>query len=179
VKGFTHEPGNGGSPEWYTPEWLFHALGLEFDLDPCAPRPPWAPWIPAARRISLPDDGLAQAWEGRVWLNPPYARETGRWVSRLSEHGDGIALVFTRLDTPWAQRAVALATAVCFLRGRVDFVMGPGASVKSSDGRSRSGAPSMLLAFGEECAGALARAGLGVVCVAVDVPVAQTQMEIA
>ncbi len=163
VSGFTHEPGAGGSPEWYTPPWLFAALGLEFDLDPCSPALPAASWVPAARRISLPDDGMAEPWEGRVWLNPPYARETARWVNRLREHGDGVALVFTRLDTPWAQSALLAADAVCFIRGRVEFEPGPGAKVRRGDGRSRSGAPSMLIAFGEDCARALERAALGVV----------------
>lgn len=161
--GFTHEPPTGGSPEWYTPPSIFTALGLDFDLDPCSPALPAVPWIPATRRISLPDDGMRAEWNGRVWLNPPYGRETARWVNRLREHGDGIALVFTRLDTPWAQSALAAADAVCFVRGRVEFVPGPGANVRSTDGRSRSGAPSMLIAFGDDCASALQSAGLGVV----------------
>ncbi|MGH2937377.1 MAG: DNA N-6-adenine-methyltransferase [Solirubrobacterales bacterium] len=160
--GMTHEPGNGGSSEWYTPPWLFEHLGLNFDLDPCAPPAPAAPWIPADERISLPDDGLRIEWEGRVWLNPPYGDQTARWVKRLEEHGDGVALVFARVDTGWSQSALAAADAVCFVRGRVEFSPGPGAIVRRSDGRSRSGAPSMLLAFGEVCASALERSGLGV-----------------
>jgi len=162
VSGFTHEPPAGGTPEWYTPPWLFAALDLDFDLDPCAPPQPVASWIPARRRYSLPNDGLAMPWEGRVWLNPPYGTETGRWVGQLGEHGNGIALVFTRVDTPWAQSALALADAVCLVRGRVEFVPGPGANVRRSDGRSRSGAPSMLIAFGDACAEAVAAADLGV-----------------
>lgn len=164
MSGFTHEPGNGGSQEWWTPPWVFQALGFEFDLDPCSPPAPAAPWIPAERRISLPDDGMRQEWGGRVWLNPPYGRETARWVNRLREHDEGgIALVFARIDTPWAQSAMAEADAVCFVRGRVEFVPGPGAVVRRGDGRSRSGAPSMLLAFGGDCAVAVERAGIGVV----------------
>lgn len=34
---------HGVSPEndeWYTPEWLFEALGVQFDLDPCSPGAP-------------------------------------------------------------------------------------------------------------------------------------------
>ncbi len=26
--------------EWYTPPWLFEALGVTFDLDPCSPGSP-------------------------------------------------------------------------------------------------------------------------------------------
>ncbi len=88
-RGLHHEPPSGGSCEWYTPPWVFAALGLTFDLDPCAPALPLAEWIPARRRYSLPDDGLALPWEGRVWLNPPYAQHTARWVGKLAEHGRG------------------------------------------------------------------------------------------
>lgn len=160
----SHEPGAGGSQEWYTPPALFEALGLTFDLDPCAPPLPAADWIPARRRYSLPDrDGMAEPWEGRVWLNPPYATESARWIGRLAEHGDGIALVFTRLDTPWAQDALRRAAAACFIQGRVNFKAGAGARLGRADRRSRAGAPSMLLAYGERCAAALSSCGLGVV----------------
>ena len=168
VRGFTHEPPAGGTPEWYTPPSIFQALGLEFDLDPCAPPLPRASWIPARRRITLPVDGMAEPWAGRVWLNPPYARETARWVARLAEHGDGIALTFTRTDTPWWQSAVDLASAVCFVRGRVEFVEGDPHLRRGGRKDSRSGAPSCLIAFGDECAAALARSELGVILVAED-----------
>lgn len=154
--GFTHE--STGSPDWYTPPSIFAALGLQFDTDPCAPALPAAAWIPASLRYSLPLDGLAQPWYGKVWLNPPYGTQTGRWVGRLAEHGEGIALTFTRTDTPWWQSAVDRAHAVCFVAGRVEFVPGDPEFRR----RSRSGAPSCLIAFGDECADALARAGLGV-----------------
>lgn len=171
--GFTHE-GPGGSPEWYTPPSIFAALGLTFALDPCAPPLPRAAWIPAVWRYTLGEpetftvpaaggeyrvrDGLMATWKGRVWLNPPYGAETARWVGRLAEHGDGIALVFTRTDTPWWQAAVARADAVCFIAGRVEFIPGD----LSFRRRSRSSASSCLIAFGEECAAAVRASGLGV-----------------
>lgn len=164
-RGFTHEPPAGGSPEWYTPPDLFAALGLKFDLDPCAPALPAAAWIPARERYTLPVDGLAQPWRGRVWLNPPYAAETARWVGRLVEHGDGIALTFVRSCTPWWQAAARRSTAVCFIAGRVNFVEGTPAARRGARRDSRSGAPSCLLAFGDACADAVERARVGV-CVA-------------
>lgn len=156
--GFTHEPSAGGSPDWYTPPHLFTALGLQFDLDPCAPRLPIAPWIPATQRYSLPQDGYTLPWAGSVWLNPPYATETARWVGKLAEHGNGIALTFTRTDTPWWQSAVDRATIVCFIAGRLEFVPGDPTFRR----RSRSGAPSCLIAFGDRCAQAVRSSGLGV-----------------
>lgn len=148
----------GSSCEWYTPTAIFDALGLEYDLDPCSPALPACPWIPARRRVSLPDDGLAETWAGRVWLNPPYGREeTARWVGRLADHGHGIALIFARTDTPWWQRCAARASAVCFISGRVSFIAGDRGYVQSA----HAGAPSCLLAYGEDCAIALERSGLG------------------
>lgn len=153
----SHEPGAGGSPEWYTPPEIFRALGLTFDLDPCAPPLPEASWIPARERYTQPQDGMALPWNGSVWLNPPYATQTARWVGRLADHGDGIALTFTRTDTPWWQAAVDRADIVCFPIGRVEFI--PGGVPRHR--RCRSGAPSCLIAFGDRCADALLSSGLG------------------
>lgn len=145
--------------EWYTPPHVFEALDLAFDLDPCAPAG-GVPWIPAQRSLSIEDDGLSQAWDGRVWLNPPYGREAAVWVDRLVEHGDGVALVFARTDAAWAQRALRAADAVCLVAGRLSFVDG------SSQARARKGhnaaAASMLLAYGHASAQAVFACGLGV-----------------
>ncbi len=49
--------------DYYTPKWLFDAMGLEFDIDVAAPAQ-GIPWIPAKRWFSQADDGLAQEWGG-------------------------------------------------------------------------------------------------------------------
>jgi len=156
-----HHAAVGASDEWYTPPAVFDALGLTFDLDPCAPPPPAADWIPAARRYSLPDDGLVLPWEGRVYLNPPYGSATSAWVRRLAAHGDGIALVFARTDTAWFHEVAQTAHALCFLAGRLTFVPADSASVAEGRTNGNAGAPSLLMAFGEECAAAVAASGLG------------------
>lgn len=153
-----HLPNEGKTSEWWTPPEVFDALGLTFDLDPCAPPFPFADWLPVHRRISLPDDGLAASWVGRVWLNPPYGYEAGRWVERLADHGWGMALVFSRTDVRWWHRAVPRADAVCFIEGRLTFIAGAGQSAPGN-----SGGPSALLAYGDDCARALEVAGLGIV----------------
>ena len=56
--GFSHESQKAQTVEWYTPPWLFTAMGLTFDLDPCSP-PGGLPWIPAARVFTEADNGLA------------------------------------------------------------------------------------------------------------------------
>ena len=82
------------SDTWLTPPDVLAALGT-FDLDPCCPAD--MPWRTAARHITPAEDGLAQPWAGRVWLNPPYSRGVIQWMAKLAQHGDGIALVFARL----------------------------------------------------------------------------------
>jgi len=121
VSGFTHEPPGGGKPDWYTPPWVFEQLDCGFTLDPCHPAKRLF-WVPAARIISLPDDGLALPWEGKVWLNPPYGRETPLWLDKLARHGEGIALVFARTDTQWFHDVMRNASAVLFMKDRVRFI---------------------------------------------------------
>ena len=154
-----HLPNEGKTSEWYTPPHVFEKLGLTYDLDPCSP-PGGIPWIPARAHYTKADNGLHAPWWGRVWLNPPYGRETGDWVQRLADHGDGIALVFARTDVRWWHQAVPMASAVCFVEGRLTFVAGAGQSAPGN-----SGGPSALIAYGDECARALQRSGLGIVYV--------------
>lgn len=150
-----HRGHKGETNEWFTPSWLFERLGLTFDLDPCT-APGGVEWIPATRHFSIEDNGLAQKWDGRVWLNPPYGPDTIAWLHRLAEHGNGIGLVFARTDTAWWHRSVPRATAVCLLEGRITFVRPDGTPAKHN-----SGAPSALVAFGVRNAEAVATAGLG------------------
>lgn len=156
AKGFTHESARNESMEWYTPAWIFERLGLEFDLDPCHPKRS-LPWVPAWAVYTKVEDGLASGWFGKVWLNPPYGSETTKWLAKMHEHRNGIALVFARTDTRWFHDYIAKADAICFMEGRVRFVDGDGKPGGSP------GAGSMLVAWGEECVKALERGGFGLV----------------
>jgi DNA N-6-adenine-methyltransferase (Dam) len=153
ASGFTHDRRTDtSSDEWFTPPSVFDALGLRFDLDPAAPSG-GVPWVPAARHFTKEEDGLAQDWVGRAWVNPPYGRATHRWLGKLAAHGDGLALVFARTDTRWFQRIAAESSALCFIKGRLRF--------HRPDGSVGATAPSLLMAFGLPCAIALAESGLG------------------
>lgn len=138
------------SVEWYTPGWIFDAMGLQFDTDPASPHD-HETHVPASVKYTVHDDGLKQPWHGRVWINPPYGPTTGQWIDRFIDHGHGIALVFSRTDAIWCQRAMAAADSILFMRGRVDFE--PGHENKHK--RSRAGAGTVMFAMGQDCADAL------------------------
>lgn len=139
-----HHSARAKTHEWLTPPSILAALG-PFDLDPCAPAV--RPWPTAARHFTRADNGLMLPWFGRVWLNPPYDTEQlGRWLARMAEHDHGTALIFARTETAaffswvWERAAAAL-----FLRGRLNFCLPDGAVA-----RKNSGAPSVLVAYGNE-----------------------------
>ena len=142
-----------GKDEWLTPRLLIWALG-EFDLDPCSPIN--RPWATAKKHFTRIDNGLIQPWEGRVWLNPPYGKETHEWMKRLADHQFGTALIFARTETDMFFETVwDLATAVLFLRGRLSFH-----HVDGSRAAHNSGGPSVLVAYGEHDAERLSKSGL-------------------
>jgi hypothetical protein len=154
-EGFSHENPVGDSVEWYTPKWIFDGLDLEFDLDPCSPKE--GGFVPAKKKFWLPDyDGLSEDWFGNVWVNPPYGKETGLWLSKLAAHGEGIALVFARTSTKWFQKIVSGTSGVLFVNRRVRFISGA-----TGEAGGTPGADSMLISFGEENANALLTSGLG------------------
>lgn len=144
--------------EWYTPSWLFRALGIEFDLDPCSPGAPPSS-VPAKRHLTKADNGLTAEWRGSVWLNPPFSGKR-QWYERLVAHGNGIALMPARTETHDLQTYMCAADALLFLRGRIYFERGhrPGAN-----GRGVTTTPPfgiVLCAYGEAMADALLRSGL-------------------
>ena len=84
--------------EWLTPPELLKALG-PFDLDPCAPVR--RPWDMAKHHYTIDDLGLMKPWPDgyRVFCNPPYGPQTGKWLAKMVDHGNGIALIFARTET--------------------------------------------------------------------------------
>ena len=149
-----HERPVGATVEWYTPRSLFDALDVRFDLDPAA-APEWVGhYVPANCMYPKYEDGLSRDWKGHVWLNPPYGRDGVRFIDRMIAHGDGLMLLPSRTETAAYQRALAGATAVCFLRDRLWFIRDDGATGRSSFG-------STLFAFGPWAVETLRRADLG------------------
>jgi hypothetical protein len=129
--------------DWITPKYIINALGT-FVLDPCACDQ--QPWPTAARMLTRASNGLRQPWGGRVWLNPPYGKQLHRWMLRMAEHNDGIALIFARTETKAFTQAVwGKAAGLLFLEGRIHFHYPDGQKAAGN-----AGAPSVLVAYGKE-----------------------------
>ena len=142
----------GATDDWITPRHIVGALG-RFDLDPCACIP--QPWPCAHKSYNRNDDGLAQPWSGRAWVNPPYA-QAEPFLARLAEHGDGVALLFARTETAMFHKYVwSEADALLFLKGRLYFHRPDGTRATGN-----AGGPSVLIAYGRANALALRNSSL-------------------
>lgn len=130
-----------------TPPGLFDALWEEvggFDLDPCA-----AGHHYTARRVwdaggtvfvepgtitncivspgAIAEDGLAQPWHGKVFMNPPYGPTVKLWVAKaVSEVACGnaelvVALLKATTDVQWWHQYVEGIVTPRFIKGRLKF----------------------------------------------------------
>lgn len=143
------------SDERYTPPDVFDALGMTFDLDPCSPGPDH--WVPARKVYTIADDGLAQPWEGTVFMNPPFGGRNGHvlWLRKFLDHGDGIGLVNAQTSAAWFHDHLHRADALLFPRGRTRFF--------DQDGKqlNHPWTGVVLIGMGERCVEALRKSGLG------------------
>jgi len=111
---------SSASDNWATPQDLFDRLDAVhgFTLDVCAS----ADNAKCARFYTKEQDGLAQEWTGTCWMNPPYGREIGRWMSKAVQSARSgaivVCLVPARTDTAW-WHDYAVQGEIEFIRGRV------------------------------------------------------------
>lgn len=153
----SHWESQGASDEWFTPQYVFDALGCRFDLDvatSCSPH------------VCVPADGkifsrsLETQWHGFIWMNPPYGGRNSLvpWLDKFIAHGNGIALVPDRTSAPWFQDAFGRVNLALFTP-KIKFIRPDG-----TEGASPSNG-SALLAVGDLGMTALVKAnwrGLGI-----------------
>ena len=120
----------GRSDDWFTPKYIFDAMGVEFNIDVAAPvdgplHTPCDVWIS--------EDSLDCSWRGFVWMNPPFGGRNGLvpWLDKFFSHGNGVALTPDRTSAPWWQDAARTADAVLFIAGKVKFLKPCGGLGKS------------------------------------------------
>ena len=126
-----HVANNSGENEWYTPPKYTEAAKRVMggiDLDP-ASNELANKFVGAEKFYTKEDDGLANPWFGRVWLNPPYAQPLIAQFSEAvvekfgrGEFEQSIVLVNNATDTKWLQSMMRVCSAVCFVEGRVKFL---------------------------------------------------------
>lgn len=139
--------GSSESNEWYTPAHIIEqaraALG-GIDFDPASSAAANVV-VQAEAYCTIAENGYAQPWYGKVWLNPPYGKEEGetttnavRWSRKLiAEYEEGrveaaILLVKAALGYNWFEELWRLYP-TCLLRERLSFVRPDG----SDDGQSK------------------------------------------
>ena len=92
--------------EWGTPQALFDELNEEFhfDLDPCSTHEN----AKCDLHYTKAEDGLQQDWTGhRVYCNPPYGREIGKWVKKAHDSDClTVMLLPARTDTQWFHKYI-------------------------------------------------------------------------
>lgn len=170
-----HHSAAANTEVWLTPPWLIEKLGgaETFDLDPCAAID--QPWPTARQHFTVADDGLAQDWGfgSRVWVNPPYTTaKIVKWLTKLADHENGIALIFARTETETFHRQVwEKCDALLFIESRLYFHVNEDTRLKRKDqpdilvkrgeaAPANSGAPSVLCAYGPENADLLLESGI-------------------
>ena len=109
------------SNEWETPQDFFIKLDQEFHftLDPCAT----VENAKCDKYFTVEDDGLSRSWDSeRVFCNPPYGREIGKWVKKASESkGLVVMLIPARTDTLYFHNYIYEKAEIRFLKGRLKF----------------------------------------------------------
>lgn len=135
------EQSEATTDDYYTPEWIFDGMGLEFDLDPAAP-PGGVEYIPAKRYLTKQDDGLNAEWVGKVWLNPPFS-EMSPWARKWIAHGNGVLLAPVS-KAAWPSEVMNAANAIWVPRSGIPF--------RYADGTEKFVSyATFLAAVGEEC----------------------------
>lgn len=169
-----HHSHRAGTVEWLTPPQYQPGGWERYGLDPCAPI--IQPHPTARRTFTILDDGLRHRWTNdagekeTIWLNPPYESGViGLWLAAMARHNRGTALIFARTETEAFRRHVwESATAVLFMYGRINFLVGEAFSVirtrrtyhAGDVAAGNAGAPTVLVAYGDEDAEVLAASGI-------------------
>lgn len=127
--------------EWATPQEFYDNLNKEFgfSLDPCANDSN----AKCDKYYTKIEDGLIQNWGGqKVFCNPPYGREIGKWVKKCylesqKENTMCVMLIPARTDTKWFHEFIYGKAEIRFIKGRLKF----------GDSNNSAPFPSMVVIF--------------------------------
>lgn len=127
--------------QWATPQCFFSKLNEEFNftLDPCADEMNHK----CDKYFTKEQNGLQQDWQGNiVFCNPPYGRETGKWVKKCYDEAQKentvcVMLIPARTDTRYFHDYIYGKAEIRFVKGRLKF----------GDGKNPAPFPSMIVIF--------------------------------
>ena len=129
---------SSNTDEWGTPKIFYEELNKEFNftLDPCSTKENHK----CRKYYTKEDDGLSKSWIGeKVFMNPPYGREIGKWVEKAyNENKKGVEIVSllpARTDTKWFHDFIYNKHEIRFIKGRLKF----------NDGKQPAPFPSMIV----------------------------------
>ncbi len=132
--------------DWETPQDFFDELDKEFNftLDPCCTKQTKK----CKTYFTEKDDGLSKDWSGhRVFMNPPYGREIGKWIKKGYEESlKGIlvvCLIPPRTDTNWWWN-YCMKGKIRFIKGRLKF---KGRNTKGELVQNSATFPSAIIIF--------------------------------
>ncbi len=111
--------------DWATPQYLFDEWNAkyDFDLDAAASSTNHKcdNWYGLDHPEESKRDGLAQAWTGITWVNPPYGRVLNQWVGHAAEQLSPVVMLLpARTDTRWFH-SYCINQRITFIKGRVKF----------------------------------------------------------
>ena len=132
---------DSGKDDWCTPKKLFEYFDdtYHFELDPCSTHENTL----CEKHYTIVEDGLKQDWAGqKVFMNPPYGRETGKWIEKAyRESLKGavvVCLIPCRPDTQyWHEIIFPYASQIYFIQGRLRY----------SDAKQSAPFPSAIIIF--------------------------------
>ena len=133
---------SSATDEWATPIDFFEQLDNEFhfNLDPCANEENHK----CELYFTKEQNGLQKSWGGyRVFCNPPYGREIGKWVEKCYKESQKdntlvVLLIPARTDTKYFHDYIYHKAEIRFIRGRLRF----------GNGKANAPFPSMVVVYG-------------------------------
>lgn len=134
-----------------TPQYIIDALGVKFDLDPCAGE------NTNIGNVNLWDgrgeNGLEVEWYGTAFVNPPFSQKE-LWIDKVIDHANkgkpAILLLPERGSAPWFGKLATACDKYFVMGKKINFVGGP----------SSNNVGSVLFIFGEDALRRVKESGL-------------------
>lgn len=130
IKEKPHIAYSSGNNEWYTPSEYIESARIimgSIDLDPASSELANT-IVKATSYFTRETNGLNKAWQGKIWLNPPYSTDLiPLFIEKLVSEYDNenikeaIVLVNNATETKWFQSLASIASAICFTFGRIKY----------------------------------------------------------